>query len=301
MARASAQVPGTGPRPFWLAAAGFLGLAALAYALFVLNPLGQELENLALFGARDEFRELRADSLQDLHHVAAFGFALAIGVVLLVAILRRKPVLAFAAASVIGGSAIAAELAKRILVRPELIESPSSWLSNSFPSGHVTVAVAIGVGAVLVVPYRHRALATLLAAVYAIGVAQAVGVAGWHRLSDVVGAAFLALAVASAVVALLAVGGHVRPFRGRGRIGFLLAALILGGLGLILTAAGTLFGLARLWPVPESPTADHLTLAYTTTLVVGAGVIALAFLAFLALIRPFIIDEPAAPVTPAEG
>jgi membrane-associated phospholipid phosphatase len=285
---------GTSARPgrFWLAAAGSTLMVVLADVLFVLNPFGQELENLALLGARDEFRELRADSLEDLSSISAIGFAVSIAVVMLLALLRRKPALALAAAAVMAGSAVTTELAKRVLFRPELIDAPPNWLSNSFPSGHVTVAVAVGIGAVLVVPYALRPLTTLVAVVYATGIAQAVGIAGWHRLSDVIGAAFVVLAIASLVLAALALNGRVRSFQRPRRIGFLLVALLLGGTGLILVGAGALFGLARLLPVPADPSPDDLELAYATTLVIGSGVIALAFLAFHALIRPFAIDEP---------
>jgi membrane-associated phospholipid phosphatase len=51
-----------------------------------------------------------------------------------------------------GVSVVIAEIAKRLLIRPELVDAPPGWLNNSFPSGHVS----IGVGAMLVLPYSLR-------------------------------------------------------------------------------------------------------------------------------------------------
>ncbi len=277
----------------WVAFVAALGALA-AYLLLVLTRAGQEVENLALLGAREEFRELRAESLTELHEISALSFALAIALVMAVALLRHKPMLAATAAGVMVTSVVAAELIKRILVRPELVEAPQHWLSNSFPSGHVAVAVAVGVGAVLVVPYVLRPLVTLGAAVYASVIAQAVGIAGWHRLADVVGAALLVLAVASLALLILAQAGRVERFTRPRRIGFTLVALLVGGAALVFGGAG-LMGMSQLLPVPAAPSAAELRLAYTTTLVLGVATIGFVFLAFLWLIRPFAIDEPADP------
>ena len=93
-----------------------------------------------------------------------------------------------------GGSAVIAEVVKRSLPRPELVEAPPNWLHNSFPSGHVTVAVAIGIGAVLVAPYAFRWLATIVGAGYAAAIGMDVETAGLHRLSGVIGATLLVFA-----------------------------------------------------------------------------------------------------------
>ena len=235
--------------------------------------------------------------MTELHEISALSFALAIGLVVAVALLRRKPLLAGTAAGIILISVVATEILKRLLVRPELVEAPGHWLSNSFPSGHVAVAVAVGIGAVLVVPYVLRALVTLGAALYAMTIAQAVGIAGWHRLSDVVGAAFLVLAVASVALYLLSRGGHIASFQTPRRIGFTLVTLLLGGATLVFGGVG-LMGLLQVLPVSTdatlaSPTPAQLRLAYTTSMVLGAATIGLVFLLFLWLIRPFAIDEPA--------
>jgi membrane-associated phospholipid phosphatase len=279
------------PSRFLWTAAAAVGVFFATYVLFVRTATGQQLENLALLGARGEFRDLRADSLTELHEITALSFALAVGLVVLVALLRRKPVLALTAGTVMAGSVAISELAKQLLARPELTEAPLHWLSNSFPSGHVTVAMAIGFGVVLVVPPMLRAVATVVASLYAMSIGQAVEIAGWHRLSDVVGAAVLVLAVASVALYLLARSGRMRPFTQPRRIGFTVVLLLLGGISLVLGGAGLALGLGQLVPVPEHPSQDELRLAYTTSLVLGVAVIGLVFLVLLWLIRPFAIDE----------
>jgi hypothetical protein len=185
------------------------------------------------------------------------------------------------------------------LIRPELVDAPAGWLNNSFPSGHVTTAVAIGIGAVIVVPYALRAPTAIIAALFAMSIGQAVEVSGWHRLSGVIGATFLVLAVASVGLYLLARSGRVQPFPTSRRIGVLVATVILGGMALLFGDVGLIFGMGRLLPVPETPTGDDMLLAYTSTLLIGTAMIAFAFLAFLWLIRPFAIDERSP--SPGEG
>jgi hypothetical protein len=219
------------------------------------------------------------------------AFAVAIALVMAVALLRRKPRLAVVAALTMGVPVVIAEITKRVLVRPELVEAPPGWLHNSFPSGHVTIAVAIGIGAVIVAPYAFRWLATVVGAIYAMGIAQAVEVAGWHRLSGVIGATLLVLAVACAGLYILARQGRVQPFDRRRLLGAIAATALLALAGLGFTFVGVFFGLGRLVPVPAAVTDGDLLLAYTSTMLIAAGVIALAFLGFLWLIRPCAIDE----------
>ncbi|MEA2025083.1 MAG: hypothetical protein U9O18_00185 [Chloroflexota bacterium] len=279
------------PARFLWAAIGSAVVFAAVYATLILTPLGQELENFALMGARQEFAELRESSLAELSEISMMGFAVAIGLVMLVALLRRKPLLAFTTAAIMVVSVVIAEIAKQILIRPELIDAPPRWLNNSFPSGHVTIAVAIGIGAVIVVPYALRPVATLVGAVYAMSIGQAVEVAGWHRLSGAIGATFLVLAVASFGLYLLARSGRVQPFTEPRRFGALIVTVLLGGLAAVVGGVGLFFGIGRLLPIPVSPTESDLLLAYTATLLIGTAVIALAFLAFLWLIRPYRIGE----------
>ena len=278
-------------RRFALAAMTAAALAVLAYLLFIRTSVGQTLENMALQGARQELDVVKTESLTELHEISTLTFAVAIAVVMGVALLRRTWRLALTAAVVMGSSVAIAEVAKRVLTRPDLIDAPDRWLNNSFPSGHMTVAVAIGIGAIIVVPYALRWLAAIVAAGYAASIAQAVETVGWHRLSGVIGATLLVIAVAGVGLYVLARLGRVTPFGTRRLVGTLIASVILGGLGVLLGAAG-LYGIARLLPLAASPSGSDLLLAYTATYLIGASVVSLAFLSFLWLIRPYRIDEP---------
>ena len=270
-----------------LAGIGFL----VAYAALILTETGQRLENLALRGARQQFEELKAESLAELHQISALGFAVAIGVIMLVALVRRKPRLAFIVAVIMGVSVVIAEVAKRLLVRPDLADAPPNWLHNSFPCGHVSVAVAIGIGAIIVAPYALRWLATIGAAFYASAISMDVATAGWHRLSGVIGATLLVIAVACIGLFLLARLGRVVEFETRRLVGALVATLVLGVMAIGFGGIGTVFGFGRLLPLPAEPTASDRLLAYTSTIVTAVGVVSLGFLVFLWLIRPYAIDE----------
>jgi membrane-associated phospholipid phosphatase len=276
---------------FAMAALTAAGLALLAYVVFIQTSVGQTLENMALRGARQELDVVKSESLSELHEISMVTFAVAITVVMGIALLRRKWRLAATVAALMASSVAIAEVAKRILPRPDLIDAPDRWLNNSFPSGHVTVAVAVSIGLVIVVPYALRWLGAVVAAGYAIGIAQAVETAGWHRLSGVIGATLLVVSVACVGLYVLARSGRVTPFRKRRLIGTLVATALLGGLSLFLGAAG-LLGVGGLLPLSDGPSQSDFLLAYTATYVIGASVVGLAFLAFLWLIRPYGIDEP---------
>lgn len=284
-----AMAPAIERRFIVFGAVAILG-AAIAYVVLIHTMLGQEIENLALRGARQAVPEIRDSSLLELSEVSLSAFAAAIGIVMTIALLRRKVLLAFTVAAVMGISVLIAELAKRTLSRPELVDAPPGWLNNSFPSGHVAVAVAIGIGAILVLPYSLRWIGAAGGALYAIDIGLAVETAGWHRLSGVVGATLLVLAVAAAGMYVLARLGRVRRFQSRRLVGALLATALLGA-GAVAFGGASAIGVARLLPIPLDPTRGDMSLAYATTLLSGTAVIAIAFLAFLWLVRPFSVDE----------
>lgn len=99
------------------------------------------------------------------------------------------------AARAVGAVAVivsGAQLLKLSLTRPDLLDT----MSNSWPSGHVAVVAALSVGAVLVVPPTLRRGAALGGGIAVAITGLATMAQGWHRPSDVVGAALLAAAVA---------------------------------------------------------------------------------------------------------
>ena len=153
------------------------------------------------------------------------------------------------------------------------------------------MAVAIGIGAILVAPYAFRWLATIGAVFFASTISISVATAGWHRLSGVIGATLLVIAIACIGLYVLARMGRVVEFEGRRLVGAIVATLILGAMAIGFGGIGTVFGFGRLLPLPEDPTAGDELLAFSSTIVTAVGVVALGFLAFLWLIRPYAIDE----------
>jgi hypothetical protein len=75
-----------------------------AYVALILTPPGQQVENLALKGARQEVPDVKESSLLELHEISLTSFVGAVVAVMLVAVLRRKLLLAFTVAGVMGVS-----------------------------------------------------------------------------------------------------------------------------------------------------------------------------------------------------
>jgi hypothetical protein len=155
------------------------------------------------------------------------------------AALRRRIALSLVAAAVIIGAVCTTEVLKHwLLERPDLLAR--SLYRNSFPSGHTTVAFAVGVAATLVVPPRLRRPTAALAVLYAGGIGVAVVAAGWHRPSDVVGAYLVTTAWAAGTVALAARyddTAYLRTERswpeGTVALHYLLGAIALAALGFV--------------------------------------------------------------------
>jgi membrane-associated phospholipid phosphatase len=126
--------------------------------------------------------------------------------------LRRGRRRALLASVVLVGAALplARGLRESWLGRPYLGEH--GYLENTFPSGHVALAAALGAAVAVLWPWAGRGLAAAGAALAVALVAAASVVGHAHRPSDVAGSVLLvaALACATGVVALV-----LPPRRGR--------------------------------------------------------------------------------------
>jgi membrane-associated phospholipid phosphatase len=274
----------------WGGALAFLALLAATYAAFVLTEPGQRLENLALEGSALRAEATRADSTFGLATISVVSFGVAIVAVALVALLRRRPAMAVAAVVAMGGSAVLGSLLKDVLPRPELVEGPAWLLRNSFPSGHATVAAAVGVGILMVSPGRLRWVALPVAAIGAAVIGQATQIAGWHRPSDAIGAVLLVLAVASASLAALAAGGFVEPDP-RGRVHSRIhVGLFVSALLLLATAA--LMGLLPfLFPLLRAPNGAEGVFVHLGLSLAGAGLTLFAFAGLARLQEPLAVGR----------
>jgi membrane-associated phospholipid phosphatase len=290
-----------------LASLAFVALFVATYLLFVLTVAGQQFENLGLEGSALRGQPAVSDSLLGLSSISALSFGIAIATLAAVALLRGRPGLSIAVVAAMGGSAVLAEVLKDVLPRPEHIDGPAWLLRNSFPSGHATVAAAIGAGLLMVAPARLRWLALPVAAVGTAVIGQATQIAGWHRASDAIGGVFLALAVSAGTLAVLAWRGMVAAEeRGRVHRRIHLALLTLGLLVLVLAAL--LLVLPLVFPLLRAPNGAEGVFVHLGSGLAGIGMTLLAMDAFGRLLEPLApgrrqqpqVPEPAA-VEPGPG
>jgi membrane-associated phospholipid phosphatase len=197
-------VPARPLRPLPLAALTLACAFALVvgYFLFVRTHAGQRIDEAALSGrlASPHAR----DAADQLLTTISIG-SLALALVLLVgqALLRRRVAQAVMAVAVVLGAVAVTEMLKHlVLPRPELV--PTSIEHNSFPSGHTTIAFAVGIAATLAAPPRWRRVAAAAALLYGTAIGVATVAAGWHRPSDVAGALLVVTGWAAAVVLVVA-------------------------------------------------------------------------------------------------
>ncbi len=185
-----------------LAVAALLAFAAV-YAIAVQTEIGQRADEAALAGGRSA-PDTAGDAADRLLRVVSVGSLIAATAVLSgLAWLRRRPGLLLIPAAVIGISLISTELLKHVLLtRPDMVSDPK-LVGNSFPSGHTTVAVSIGLAAVLISPARLRPLVAFAAAALAAVAGVFVVTADWHRPSDPIGSYLITVAVAAACMAAL--------------------------------------------------------------------------------------------------
>lgn len=102
----------------------------------------------------------------------------------------NRPWHLLAAGGVILAANVTTQVMKALMAHPRLQGAlgVSYPIEIHYPSGHTTAALAAGFGLWLVTPPRCRLWAGLLGAAYGLAVAAGVVIAGWHFISDVLGA-----------------------------------------------------------------------------------------------------------------
>jgi membrane-associated phospholipid phosphatase len=274
---------------FGLAIGSVIGLAVV-YLLAVHTTWGQRLDATALRG-RGALRPRTIHAAQELlTTISVASLVLVGGLIVLIALARRRQLLALGAAVVIGGSTITAELLKRVLLpRPYLGITDAVGRHASFPSGHTTVAFSLAIAALLVAPSHNRATIGVIGSLYTIGIGVAVVATANHRPSDPIGAVLVVTAWGSVVAAVLLSVSFATPRDARDRR--VSPALALGGAALLAFAfiglIGTVFAIRvnRLGTVAVSG-----AFAGACAAIIGAILIALA--ALLAALRGVSLDPP---------
>lgn len=212
--------------------------------------------------------------IQGLAHLADPA-PFAVGVLLLVvlALVRRRPLMAAVAAAVLFAANVATQLLKPALADLRVIDlrGVEALYPGSWPSGHSTAAMSLALCAVLVVGPRLRPLAAVLGASYAIAVGYALVALGWHLPSDVLGgflvAATFTLLGAAALAALEARAPAASPSRVHPPAPISLPALTLT-LAVLLTFAATVVAL-------RAPGMTLSALEHPIAIAAGAGIAAL--------------------------
>lgn len=204
----------TGPTAAWRIALSvplFLFAFLACYVYFVRTRDGQRWENEALAaGGRGTWWVREENSgLLELLNDRPLLIGAVVGVIL-VAMVGRRWLAGLAAVVVIGLTVAGSQLLKlTMLDRPKLLTG-SSPSHNSFPSGHVSLAMALALALLLVLPSRLRVLAAVPGAVWVASVSTATMRAGWHRLSDTIGAGLLAAVFCCLAAGVLLALGQAR-------------------------------------------------------------------------------------------
>jgi membrane-associated phospholipid phosphatase len=194
------------PALLGLAAAAAAGVAAL-YLVAVRTTVGQRIDDAARGNLGDagwsRAREATSDLLDT---ISVTSLALLGAAIMAIALARGRPRLAIGAGVLVLGANVTTQVMKAGLSRPDLVSTPLA--PQSYPSGHVTVAMSLAMALMLVAPPALRWPATLVGCAYAMGVGVAVIALDWHRPSDVVGAYLVCVAWTALVAAALAAAGR---------------------------------------------------------------------------------------------
>lgn len=183
-------------------AAGAAAGVWLLWRVFVVTEPGQRLDDAAFDGSRYGRSRLMTVAEPVLEVVSIPFVALVLLATVLLAVVRRRVLLAVQVAVVMAGANLTTQVLKRVaLDRPDL--GFDEWYHlNTLPSGHTTAAASVSAALMFVVPRRVRPAAAVLAVLYtaATGISTLVG--RWHRPSDAIAAVLVVLAWVGIAVAL---------------------------------------------------------------------------------------------------
>ncbi|HEY3469773.1 MAG TPA: phosphatase PAP2 family protein [Amycolatopsis sp.] len=220
-------------------AAGFALAFVAAYLLFVRTEAGRGVENGVVRSAQSAGHVVGwAAPLREVDLVALLGGVAVLLVV--ISLVRRRFALGVTALLLLTAPLVVAQLLKLyVLDRPSTGDRFGVASHNSFPSGHVSAAMAVLVALAIVLPRRFRPQVLVAGGIGVAWVSAAAVALGWHRLSDTVGGCLLVAAVTCAGAAVVSAR---RPDGDRVPtlpvLGGLLApsALVLTGFAVLATA-----------------------------------------------------------------
>ncbi|WP_216843603.1 phosphatase PAP2 family protein [Phytoactinopolyspora alkaliphila] len=171
---------------------------------------GQRVDDAAFRGSEIGHSTLWKVAEPVLDVVSVPFIVVVLGAAALIALIRRRWLLALQVTVLVGGANVTTQVLKYVVLdRPDLAETMGA-ANNSLPSGHTTVAASVAAALVLVVPRQTRPMVALLAAGYAAATGVATMIGGWHRPSDVVAAMTVVLAWSGLTVMVTALASPER-------------------------------------------------------------------------------------------
>ena len=189
-----------------LAALACLAGLALTGLLAFTFPIAHARDSVALAGFSELDRPRLSVMLDHIAHLAdPTPYAVFAVVFIVVALVRRRPRTALAIPVIMVGAELTTQTLKTLLAHPRIAEwlGESQIAAASWPSGHATAAMAVGLCATLAGPPRLRPAIAALGGLFAIAVAYAILALHWHFPSDVVGGYFVAATWTFAAVAAI--------------------------------------------------------------------------------------------------
>lgn len=175
--------------PWGLITLGALGVLGL-YVVFVTSTAGQSFDTAVMdrASAQPGSRRVAEAVVEELGPVR---MVLLCGMACLTGLLRHWRV-ALGAAVAVAICLVGPQLLKATLPRPQLADP---WpMPNSLPSGHTAAVAALTVALALVLPVAWRGLVLVVGTLATALMGAMVTVLSYHRPSDVLASAFLALA-----------------------------------------------------------------------------------------------------------
>ncbi|WP_410570230.1 phosphatase PAP2 family protein [Amycolatopsis sp. cmx-4-61] len=184
-------------------AAGFVLAFVAAYLLFVRTEAGRGVENGVVRSAQSAGTTVDwAAPLRDTDLVVLLGGVAVL--IVAISLARRRPALGVMALVLLAAPLVVAQLLKLyVLERPSTGDRLGVASHNSFPSGHVSAAMAVLVALAIVLPRRFRPMVLVTGGAGVAWVSAAAVALGWHRLSDTVGGCLLVAAVTCAGAAVV--------------------------------------------------------------------------------------------------
>lgn len=195
------------PRNALLGAFACLVGLTVTGVLAYLVPIAQTRDSATLQGFvalnQPRLTQLIADvaHLADPKPYAVIGLALAA-----LAAARRRPRVAVAILFLLFLTGATTQTLKPLLAQPRF----SDWLGDgqiaaaSWPSGHATASMTLGLCAVLASPPAARPTVAAIGALFAISVSYSILALGWHFPTDVIGGFFVASMWTLVAVAIIA-------------------------------------------------------------------------------------------------